>query len=118
MFHVWLYILERKKKYSCTVCHFSYDYAWSPTRHYRACHEMNTTVSRTLLPGDTTEAAATELANVVFTPEAASIMISVTMAASRNAPVPASLATTPSRGIFDEDDLFLSCIAAPADVIR
>lgn len=115
---MWLYILERKKKYSCSVCHFSYDYAWSLTRHYRACHEMNTTVSRKLPTGDITDAAASEPDNVVSTSGAASIVTSVTTAAFGKAPVPASLATTPSRGIFEEDDLLLSCMAAPAAVIR
>lgn len=78
---------------------------------------MNTTVSRTLPTGDITVAAASEPYNVVSTSGAASIVTSVTTAAVGKAPVPASLATTPSRGIFEEDDLLLSCMAAPAAVI-
>ena len=49
---------------------------------------------------------------VVPTSETAGVVVGVS-----TAPIPASISTTPSRGIFEEGDPFLSCVA-PAAVVR
>ena len=59
-----------------------------------------------------TEALNVGPADVVPTSETAAVVVGVS-----TAPIPDSLTTTPSRGIFEEGDPFLSCVA-PAAVVR